>query len=69
MFLAIELSTSRVIFLPHRQGFFMPSKSIIRTRKIALREEQTPFIRAKAPLHRQLDLSHGQRVLVVICGG
>ena len=39
MFFAIELQTSRVNFLPHRQGLFKPSKPSIRDRKIALRDE------------------------------
>ena len=43
----------------------MASNRFIRVRKIALHDEQVAFRCAEAPLHRQLTLSHGQRLLVV----
>jgi len=43
------------------------SKLIIRAREIALHGEHLFFWCAKALQHRQLGLSHGQRVLVAFC--
>ena len=67
MFLAIELQTSRVNFLPHAQGLFKPTKHLIRARKIALHREDGVFSWINAPRRSQLCFSHGQRVLVVFC--
>ncbi len=39
MFRAKELQTAKVYVSIHREGLFMPSKPCIRTRKIALRNE------------------------------
>ena len=69
MFLAVELQTSGVYVSLQPQGLFTPSKSTIRVRKIALRDENDFFSYAKAPPRSQIGLSHGQRVLVVFCSG
>ena len=43
MFFAVELHTSGVYILTHRQGLFAPPNRFIRVRQIALREEYTLF--------------------------
>ena len=43
MFLAVELQTSGVYVSLQPQGLFTPSKSTIRVRKIALRDENDFF--------------------------
>ena len=65
MFFAIEIQTSGVYVSPHSQSLIALSESLIRDRKIALNDKQVVFRYAKAPLHRQLGLLHGQRVLIV----
>ena len=43
VFCAVELQVTRINLLPNARGLFASSKAIIRTRKIALRDEQVFF--------------------------
>ena len=65
MIFAYEIYASGVHDTSQRQCLLTPSEKLIRARKIALHDENAIFTCAKPPLHSQLGLSHGQRVLVV----
>ena len=67
MFFAEEPQTSRVYLLSQGQGLFIPSKPLVSTREIALHDKNVVFWGTKAPIHSQLGLLHGQRVLIVFC--
>ena len=69
MSFAKELQSSEVYFSLHPRCMFISSKTCIRAREIALRDEDAFFSCAKAPQHRQLGILHGQRVLVMFCNG
>ena len=66
MFLAFELQTSRVYV--SGQGLFFPSKHFDTCTQDCCCTLSMLSASAKAP-RRQLGLSHGQRILVLVYGG